>query len=162
MPEGGLPLLGYVKDAYVENLNIYGPQIEGYGLVNNLEGLGLSGNAITIEGITLKSGTKTLKSGLVGTYITTNPYAGCSGNFLVTIRKCVAERGVVIGYDGTESKIGSFAGRINGTIEDCKSYATVYGVDSEVGHGSSFWFELPISAPPEGTERPTNETGGTV
>ena len=134
VPEGGLPLLGYVKDAYVEDLNIYGPRIEGYGLVNNLEGVGLSGNAITIEGVTLKSGTKTLKSGLVGTYITTsNPYAGCSGSFLVTIRKCVAERGVVIGYDGTESKIGSFAGRINGTIEGCKSYATVYGVDSVGG-----------------------------
>lgn len=133
VPEGGLPLLGYVKDAYVENLNIYGPQIEGYGLVNNLEGVGLSGNAITIEGVTLKSGTKTLKSGLIGTYITTNAFAGCSGNFLVTIRDCVAERGVVIGYDGTESKIGSFAGRINGTIEGCKSYATVYGVDSVGG-----------------------------
>ena len=133
VPEGGLPLLGYVKDAYVKDLNIYGPQIEGYGLVNNLEGLGLSGNAITIEGVTLKSGTKTLKSGLIGTYITSNPYAGCSGGFLVTIRDCVAERGVVIGYDGTESKIGSFAGRINGTIEGCKSYATVYGVDSVGG-----------------------------
>ena len=133
VPEGGLPLLGYVKDAYVKNLNIYGPRIEGYGLVNNLEGLGLSGNAITIEGVTLKSGTKTLKSGLIGTYITTNAFAGCSGGFLVTIRDCVAEEGVVIGYDGTESKIGSFAGRINGTIEGCKSYATVYGVDSVGG-----------------------------
>ena len=133
VPEGGLPLLGYVKDAYVKNLNIYGPQIEGYGLVNNLEGVGLSGNAITIEGVTLKSGTKTLKSGLIGTYITTNSFAGCSGSFLVTIRDCVAESGVVIGYDGTESKIGSFAGRINGTIEGCKSYATVYGVDSVGG-----------------------------
>lgn len=133
VPEGGLPLLGYVKDAYVKNLNIYGPRIEGYGLVNNLEGVGLSGNAITIEGVTLKSGTKTLKSGLIGTYITTNSFAGCSGNFMVTIRDCVAERGVVIGYDGTESKIGSFAGRINGTIEGCKSYATVYGMDSVGG-----------------------------
>ena len=133
VPEGGLPLLGYVKDAYVENLNIYGPQIEGYGLVNNLEGVGLSGNAITIEGVTLKSGTKTLKSGLIGTYITTNAFAGCSGGFLVTIRDCVAERGVVIGYDGSQSKIGSFAGRFNGTIEGCKSYATVYGVDSVGG-----------------------------
>lgn len=130
VPEGGLPLLGYVKDAYVGSLNIYGPQIEGYGLVNNLEGVGLSGNAITIEGVTLKSGTKTLKSGLVGTYITTsNPYAGCSGSFLVTIRDCVAERGVVIGYTGEESMIGTFAGRFIGTIEGCKSYATVYGKD---------------------------------
>ena len=129
VPEGGLPLLGYVKDAYVGNLNIYGPQIEGYGLVNNLEGVGLSGNAITIEGVTLKSGTKTLKSGLVGTYITTNDYAGCSGNFLTTIRDCVAEEGVVIGYTGEESMIGTFAGRFIGTIEGCKSYATVYGKD---------------------------------
>lgn len=129
VPEGGLPLLGYVKDAYVGNLNIYGPQIEGYGLVNNLEGVGLSGNAITIEGVTLKSGTKTLKSGLIGTYITTNSFAGCSGNFMVTIRDCVAERGVVIGYTGEESMIGTFAGRFIGTIEGCKSYATVYGKD---------------------------------
>ena len=133
VPEGGLPLLGYVKDAYVGNLNIYGPQIEGYGLVNNLEGVGLSGNAITIEGVTLKSGTKTLKSGLIGTYITTNSFAGCSGNFMVTIRDCVAERGVVIGYTGEESKIGTFAGRFIGTIEGCESYATVYGVDSVGG-----------------------------
>ena len=129
VPEGGLPLLGYVKDAYVGNLSIYGPQIEGYGLVNNLEGVGLSGNAITIEGVTLKSGTKTLKSGLIGTYITTNAFAGCSGNFLVTIRDCVAEEGVVIGYTGEESMIGTFAGRFIGTIEGCKSYATVYGKD---------------------------------
>ena len=133
VPEGGLPLLGYVKDAYVGNLNIYGPRIEGYGLVNNLEGVGLSGNAITIEGVTLKSGTKTLKSGLIGTYITTNSFAGCSGGFLVTIRNCVAERGVVIGYTDEESKIGTFAGRFNGTIEGCESYATVYGVDSVGG-----------------------------
>ena len=133
VPEGGLPLLGYVKDAYVEDLNIYGTWIEGYGLVNNLEGLGLSGNAITIEGVTLKSGTQTLKAGLVGTYITTNSFAGCSGGFLVTIRDCVAEEGVVIGYDGTQSKIGSFAGRINGIIENCVSYATVKGVDSVGG-----------------------------
>ena len=129
VPEGGLPLLGYVKDAYVKDLNIYGPQIEGYGLVNNLEGVGLSGNAITIEGVTLKSGTKTLKSGLIGTYITTNSFAGCSGNFLVTIRNCVAESGVVIGYTGEESMIGTFAGRFIGTIEGCKSYATIYGKD---------------------------------
>ena len=133
VPEGGLPLLGYVKDAYVKDLNIYGPQIEGYGLVNNLEGLGLSGNAITIEGVTLKSGTKTLKFGLIGTYITTNAFAGCSGGFLVTIRDCVAEEGVVIGYTHEESMIGTFAGRFIGTIEGCESYATVYGMDSVGG-----------------------------
>ena len=128
VPEGGLPLFGYVKDAYVSDLNIYGTRIEGYGLVNNLEGVHLSGNAITIDHVTLKSGTKTLKAGLIGTYITSaNGYAGCSGGYLVTIRNCVAEEGVVIGYDGTQSHIGSFAGRFNGTIENCVSYATVKG-----------------------------------
>ena len=128
VPEGGLPLFGYVKDAYVSDLNIYGTRIEGYGLVNNLEGVGLSGNAITIDHVTLKSGTKTLKAGLIGTYITSaNGYAGCSGGYTVTIRNCVAEEGVVIGYDGTQSHIGSFAGRFNGTIENCVSYATVKG-----------------------------------
>lgn len=128
VPEGGLPLFGYVKDAYVSDLNIYGARIEGYGLVNNLEGVGLKGNAITIDHVTLKSGTQTLKAGLIGTYITSaNGYAGCSGNYLVTIRNCVAEEGVVIGYDGTQSHIGSFAGRFNGTIENCVSYATVKG-----------------------------------
>ena len=134
VPEGGLPLLGYVKDAYVSNLNLYGARIEGYGLVNNLEGVGLKGNAITIDHVTLKSGTQTLKAGLIGTYITSaNGYAGCSGNYLVTIRNCVAEEGVVIGYDGTQSHIGSFAGRFNGTIENCVSYATIKGADSVGG-----------------------------
>ena len=134
VPEGGLPLFGYVKDAYVSNLNLYGTRIEGYGLVNNYEGVGLSGNAVTIDHVTLKSGTQTLKSGLIGTYLTkANGFAGCSGSYLVTIRNCVAEEGVVIGYDGTQSKIGSFAGRFIGTIENCVSYATVYGVDSVGG-----------------------------
>ena len=134
VPEGGLPLFGYVKDAYVSDLNIYGTRIEGYGLVNNYEGVGLSGNAVTIDHVTLKSGTKTLKSGLIGTYLTkANGFAGCSGSYLVTIRNCVAEEGVVIGYDGTQSKIGTFAGRFNGTIENCVSYATVKGVDSVGG-----------------------------
>lgn len=32
VPEGGSPLLGYVKGATVKNLNIYGKKIAGYGL----------------------------------------------------------------------------------------------------------------------------------
>ena len=129
VPEGGHPLLGYVKDAYVQNLSIYGKQIAGYGLVDHLEGVGLSGNAITIDNVTLKSGSSTLKSGLIGTYITNNGYAGCSGGFTVTIRNCTIEQGVVVGYDGSQSQIGSIAGRMSGTIENCVSYATVYGKD---------------------------------
>ena len=129
IPEGGLPLLGYVKGATVKNLNIYGTKIAGYGLVNYLEGVGLSGEAICIDNVTLKSGSSTLKSGLIGTYITTNGYAGCSADFYVTIRNCTIEKDVVIGYDKDQSMIGSIAGRVHGTIENCVSHATVYGSD---------------------------------
>ena len=129
VPKGGLPLLGYVNGAEVRNLNIYGEEINGYGLVNNLEGVGLSGSAIVIDHVTLKSGTKTLKAGLIGSNINTNIYAGCSATFVVTIRNCTVEKGVVIGYDGTQSEIGSFAGRMLGTIENCVSYAEVKGVN---------------------------------
>lgn len=129
VPAGGLPLLGYVKGATVKNLAIYGTQIAGYGLVNNLEGVGLSGEAILIDNVTLKSGTQTLKSGLIGANITTNGFAGCSAGFYATIRNCVAEENVIVGYDGSQRMIGSFAGRMQGTIENCVSYATVKGTD---------------------------------
>ena len=127
VPEGGLPLLGYVKGAKVSNLNIYGKRIAGYGLVNYLEGVGLAGEAICIDNVTLKSGSSTLKSGLIGTYITTNGFAGCSAAFYVTIRNCTVESSVVIGYDKSETMIGSIAGRVHGTITNCTSAATVYG-----------------------------------
>ena len=129
IPEGGLPLLGYVQNAEVRNLNIYGTKIAGYGLVNNFEGVGLSGNAITIENVTLKSGSSTLKSGFFGANITTNGYAGCSAGFDATLRNCTVEEGVVVGYDKDQTMIGSFAGRMQGTVENCVSYATVYGKD---------------------------------
>lgn len=129
VPESGLPLLGYVKDAEVRNLNIYGTKIAGYGLINNFEGVGLSGNAVLLDNITLKSGSSTLKSGLLGANFTTNQYAGCSAAFLATVQNCTVEEGVVIGYDKAQSIIGSFAGRFNGTISNCTSNATVYGVN---------------------------------
>ena len=127
IPEGGLPLLGYVKNAEVHNLNIYGKKIAGYGLVNTLSGVGLSGNAIIIDNVTLKSGSSTLKSGLIGTEISSNPFAGCSAAFTTTIKNCTIEKDVVIGYDKDQNMIGSIAGRMHGTIENCVSYATVYG-----------------------------------
>ena len=129
VPEGGLPLLGYVKGAEVRNLNIYGTKIAGYGLINNFEGVGLSGNAVLLDNITLKSGSSTLKSGLLGANITTNQYAGCSAGFLATVQNCTIEDNVVIGYDKDQSVIGSFAGRFIGTISNCTSNATVYGVN---------------------------------
>ena len=127
VPVGGKPLLGYVKGATIKDLKIYGERIDGYGLVNNFEGVGLSGSAIIIDNVTLKSGSKTLKSGLIGANITTNGYAGCSAGFTATIRNCTIERNVIIGYTGTENRIGSIAGRLQGTVENCVSYATVRG-----------------------------------
>ena len=127
VPADGLPLLGYVRDATVKNLNIKGERIAGAGLVNNYTGPDLHGNAITIENVCLKKGTQTLRSGLVRSVFGGNSYASATADFTVTIRNCTAEEGVVIGYTGTESKIGTFADKINGTIENCTSYATVKG-----------------------------------
>ena len=62
-------MLAYVKNATVKDLNIYGEEINGYGLVDGLHGVGFTSEdtfAIIIENVTLKSGTKTLKSGLIG------------------------------------------------------------------------------------------------
>ena len=127
IPEGGLPLLGYVRGATVKNLNISGKKIAGYGLVNHLEGVSLNGNAITIDNVTLKSGSSTQKAGFIGTYITNNGFAGCSAGFTVTIKNSKIEENVIIGYDADQAMIGSFAGRVHGTIENCVSYATVKG-----------------------------------
>lgn len=127
IPEGGLPLFGYVRNTRIRNLNIYGKKIAGYGLVNNFEGVGLSGMAVEIDNVTLKSGSSTLKSGLLGANKTMSPYAGCSSAFEATVRNCTIEKDVVIGYDRNENEIGAIAGRMQGTVENCVSYATVYG-----------------------------------
>ena len=82
-----------------------------------------------LDNITLKSGSSTLKSGLLGANITTNPYGGCSAKFLATVQNCTIEDGVVIGYNKDQSIIGSIAGRFNGTISNCTSNATVYGIN---------------------------------
>lgn len=127
IPEGGLPLFGYVRNTRIRNLNIYGKKIAGYGLVNNFEGVGLSGMAVEIDNVTLKSGSSTLKSGLLGANKTMSPYAGCSSAFEATVRNCTIEKDVVIGYDRNENEIGAIAGRMQGTVENCVSYAIVYG-----------------------------------
>lgn len=127
IPEGGLPLFGYVRNTRIRNLNIYGTKIAGYGLVNNFEGVGLSGMAVEIDNVTLKSGSSTLKSGLLGANKTMSAYAGCSSAFEATVRNCTIEKDVVIGYDRNENEIGAIAGRMQGTVEDCVSYAIVYG-----------------------------------
>ena len=141
VPEGGLPLLGYVRGAYVKNLDIYGTKIAGYGLVNNYDvdygPTGIYGDytktatypfmplTVEIDNVTLKSGTQTLKSGFIGGY--------ASGANTVNLFGCTVETGVVIGYNKDQSEIGSFAGDLNGTLVDCVSSADVYGVGAVGG-----------------------------
>ena len=127
VPAGEKPLFNYVWGATVKNLNVYGERIDGYGLVNNLEGVGLSGSSVIIDNVTLKAGSNVVKSGLLGGNITTNPFAGCSAGFVATVRNCTIEEGVVIGCDGDQPYIGSIGGRMIGTVENCVSYATVKG-----------------------------------
>ena len=128
----GKCLLNYVRNAAVKNLNIQGDHIDGYGLVERYivdygeDGKYIGATAakhrtIDIENVTLKSGTKTLQSGFIG--------GVASGANAINIRNCTIEKGVVIGYDKQQSYIGSFAGNFNGTVQNCVSYATVYGVD---------------------------------
>ena len=128
VPAGEKPLLGCINGASVKDLDIYGEQIEGAGLVDDFTGVGLSGSAIVLDNVTLKSGSKTLKSGLVAAGAG-NGYASASAGFVMTIRNCTIESNVVVGYTGTESQIGSIAGRFQGTIENCTSSATVKGKD---------------------------------
>ena len=129
VPAGGRPLFAYVNGATIRNLNIYGSQIDGYGLVDCFTGVGMSGIAMTIDHVTLKSGTKVRDSGLIGARKFENPYAGCSAGYNAIIRNCTIESGVVIGYNGDSSEIGGFAGRMQGTIENCVNHGTVKGKD---------------------------------
>lgn len=128
VPEGGKPLLGYVLNATVKNLNIKGTRIEGYGLIDNFVGINITSKTV-LDNITILSGTNILKSGLLGTYITTNGFAGCSATYTAEISNCRVQSGVVIGYTGTENRVGSLAGRFIGVVENCESAATVKGVD---------------------------------
>ena len=121
VPEGGLPLIGFPANASLLNLNVYGGQIKGFGVVNGYGVGNTNVPAITIDNVTLKSGTQTLKSGFIGGY--------ASGSNTVVIKNSTVEKDVVIGYDKSQKWVGSFGGEFNGTIENCVSYATVYGTD---------------------------------
>ena len=129
VPDGGLPLFGYVRNGTIRNLDIYGTKIASDGLINNYEvDYGPTGKndyktvyGINIDSVTLLSGSSTLRSGLLSGY--------ASGMNQVTITNCTVEPGVTIGYDGNQSNIGSFAGGFNGTLTNCVSAATVKGVN---------------------------------
>ena len=129
---GAKQLLLYPRQATVKNLIIYGSQINGPGLAVVEIDYGIDGKyatgvpyPITLENVTLKSGSKTLLSGFI--------HGPGSGNNHVTIRNCTVEAGVVIGYDGTYSNIGSFAGTLNGAVYDSVSYADIKGVNQVGG-----------------------------
>lgn len=128
VPEGSKPLLGYVSDAVIRNLNIYGKRIEGCGLIDSyFVDYGADGDywtgvpaAVTLENVRLLSGSSTLRSGFME--------GSGSGANTITIRNCVVEDNVTIGYDGLQSGIGSFVGgAFNGQIDNSYSHATVYG-----------------------------------
>ncbi len=134
VPHGEKALFGFVREATVRNLNIYGAEIAGYGLVNyyciDYGPNGLSANSapdytIVIDNVTLKSGSRTLKAGFIG--------GNASGSNTVIIRNSTIEKDVVIGYNKSEKNIGSFAGSFNGRVENSISYADVYGVDNVGG-----------------------------
>ena len=126
---GGKPLFGYVREASIKNLNISGEKVNGYGLIDNyVVDYGNDGNSETgvpatcnIENVTILSGSSLLKSGFIGGY--------ASGSNIVSITNCAIQSGVTIGYDKSESNIGSFAGEFNGTITNSTSAADVYGKD---------------------------------
>ena len=137
VPAGGKPLFGYVRCATIRNLDIYGTQIDGTGLIDHYERDYETGSSqsefgtdskyiVTIENVTLKSGTKTRESGLIGE---NNNSQDASSQNPVMIISCKAESGVEIGYTHDEDQIGTFAGRVCGTIINCESSADVYGKD---------------------------------
>lgn len=126
--EGSKPLFDYVGDAVIKNLKIYGVKINGNGLINETyTDYGADNNywtgcpnGPTLENVRLLAGSSTLRSGFMeGTG---------SGANTITIRNCVVEKGVTIGYDKQQYGIGSMVGRaFNGNINGSYSYADVYG-----------------------------------
>ena len=130
--KGGKPLLKYTRDAVIKNLNIQGERIEGNGLLlyytvdYGEDGLYNTGvpDTITIENCHIIGKTNITKSGFLGGY--------ASGANRIVISGCSVGEDVVIGCDKDQSNIGSLAGDFNGTIVNCTSAATVYGV-SRVG-----------------------------
>ena len=131
----GKPLFKYVRRATVKNLNIQGKHVDSNGLVDTyVVDYGEEGEyvddveklrTIDIENVTIKEGTNILKSGFIS--------GVGSGVNAINIRNCKIEKNVIIGYDKTQSYIGSFAAAFNGTVESSVSYATVYGVDQVGG-----------------------------
>ena len=140
VPSGGMPLFGYVRGATVRGLTVYGKKIAADGLVANYvvdygpDGIysGEAATVVTFENVTVKKGTKTLRSGFIGGMDQpeeNNEYSQTSSENEVVFINCTVEEGVTVGYDGKQSSIGSFAGEFNGTMTGCVSSADVCGKD---------------------------------
>ncbi|MBO4819800.1 MAG: cadherin-like beta sandwich domain-containing protein, partial [Firmicutes bacterium] len=112
---GGRAPFDLVRDGCVHDLNLYGEQIDDNGLVSTYIA---NGGSVELKNIVVKSGTKILKSGLIGGY----------GNKPLTISYCTVEEGVIVGYKKDQLWIGGIAGEFNGTIKNCSCDAEVYGV----------------------------------
>ena len=121
IPVGGKALFSRTREATVRNLKVYGPRIEDYGLVSNYVVDYDTELYVTFRNVTLVSGTQTLYSGFIGGY--------ASGQDAISIINCTVEPDVIIGYDKSQSHIGSFGGEFNGYIQNSTSAATVYGVN---------------------------------
>ncbi|MCR4956886.1 MAG: leucine-rich repeat protein [Lachnospiraceae bacterium] len=136
MAYGQLPLLNYAREATVKNVNIKGAYIAGSGLLNHyFVDYGEKGSyasapdyILNVENVTVKSGTTIKGSGIASGY--------ASGVNTINVKNCTVEKGVKIGYDAdlnapakcdAVTGTGSIGGSFNGTVENCVSYATVYG-----------------------------------
>ena len=123
---GGYALFGYVREATIRDLSIAGENIRGCGLIRHyVSDRGATGTATpktaTVENIIICSGTSIQGSGIVS--------GNASAHNTVDITGCIAEEGVVIGCGKNQSWVGSFGGNYNGQITNCRSAATVYGVN---------------------------------
>ncbi|MDR1247659.1 MAG: leucine-rich repeat protein [Clostridiales Family XIII bacterium] len=139
---GSRPLLKYARGTTVRNLNIYGEDINGNGLVeiyfvdygstgHYADWLAQHRNTLDVDNLTILEGTNIRRSGILG--------GGASGSNTVNIKNSTIEKGVRVGYNaelGASSdlnKIGSFAGDFNGKVVNCVSYADVYGAGNVGG-----------------------------
>lgn len=131
--EGGRGLFKFVRDATIRNMDVFGADIQGSALVTkSFTDYGTSGVyqagtehfTVNIDHVTMKSGSHASKSGFL--------LGSGSGVNTVTIKNSLIEEGVVIGSEGMGGN-GSFVSSLNGYIENCVSYATVYGYGGLAG-----------------------------